>query len=206
MMTTIINSLSQAVIHFIYSAGYAGVFLLMILESCGIPAPSEVIMPFAGFLVATAKFNFWIVVLMGTLGNLVGSSLAYYIGWKGGRPLIEKYGKFMLISKHDLRKADKWFAKYGETAVLIGRFLPVVRTYISFPAGVSEMKFRKFISYTFLGTFPWSILFTYLGIKLSDNWESIQTNMHNFYTTIIVGLVFIIGLYIWRHIRKTPLK
>ena len=144
MITTLIDFLVQLVINIIATTGYAGVFLLMLLESCGVPAPSEAIMPFAGFLVAAHQFSFWLTVLIGALGNLAGSLLAYFICLKGGRPLVEKYGKYILISKYDLDKADVWFKKRGELTVFIGRLLPVVRTYISFPAGIAKMNLKKF--------------------------------------------------------------
>ena len=174
----------------------------MLLESCGVPIPSEVIMPFSGFLVATGKLGFWPVVIFGTLGNLTGSLIAYWIGIAGGRPLIEKYGKYILISRHDLNLADRWFNKYGELTVFFGRFLPIIRTYISFPAGISKMDIRKFSLYTTLGAFPWCVLFVWLGIKMGNNWELIRTKLHNFDLLIGTLIILAIGLYIWRHLRN----
>ena len=135
MITNLITLIIGLVIGIIDASGYAGIFLLMLLESCGLPIPSEIIMPFSGFLVADGKLLFWLIVLFGTLGNLAGSCLAYVIGKYGGRALIEKYGKYILISHHDLNLTDKWFNRYGDWAVFFGRLLPVIRTYISFPAG-----------------------------------------------------------------------
>lgn len=201
MVAQIIDVLANWVINTIDLMGYTGVFILMLIESCGIPMPSEVIMPFSGFLVATGEFNFWAVVILGTLGNLAGSILAYYIGHKGGRPLIEKYGKYVLISRHDLDIGDKWFTKRGELAVFVGRLLPVVRTFISFPAGIAKMDFKKFCFYTFLGALPWCILFTWLGVKMENNWELIREKLHNFDMTIAVLIVVAIVWYIWRHFR-----
>ncbi len=201
MITNIIDALAQTVIHIIDLMGYAGVFLLMTVESCGIPMPSEVIMPFSGFLVAEGKLNFWAITFLGAFGNLVGSWLAYWIGHRGGRPLIEKYGKYILISKHDLNLADKWFKKYGDAAVFFGRLLPVIRTYISFPAGISKMNFKRFSIYTFLGALPWTALFAWLGVKMGANWEAIRTKLHNFDMAMAVIVVVLIVLYIWRHLK-----
>jgi len=201
MATQLIDILAQFVINTIDQIGYVGVFVLMALESCGVPVPSEVIMPFSGFVVFSGQMMFWVVVLIGALGNLVGSWIAYWIGYRGGRPLIEKYGKYILISHHDLDLADRWFKKHGEWAVFIGRLLPIVRTYISFPAGIAEMNFKKFSYFTFGGAFIWSALFAWLGVKMGGNWSSIRETLHNFDLLIAVLIILFIGLYIWRHIR-----
>lgn len=201
MITEIINFLANLVIQIIDFFGYAGVFLLMLVESCGIPMPSEVIMPFSGFLVAMGKMNFWLVVLIGTLGNLAGSMLAYYIGLKGGRPVLEKYGKYVLISRHDLDLADRWFTKYGNLTVFFSRLLPVIRTYISFPAGIAKMNFNKFCLYTFLGALPWSALFAWLGVKMGNNWELIREKLHNFDLLMAVLIIAIIIWFIIRHLK-----
>jgi len=203
MVTDLINVLANFVIYLIGLLGYGGVFVLMLAESCGIPMPSEVIMPFSGFLVVSGKMNFWLLTFVGAFGNLVGSWLAYWIGKKGGRPLIEKYGKYILISKHDLDLADSWFKRYGDWTVFFGRLLPVIRTYISFPAGISGMNFKKFSLYTLLGALPWTALFAWLGIKMGSNWELIREKLHNF--DLIIGLTIVLALvwYIWRHVRLT---
>lgn len=202
MIANIIDILANIVIQTINFIGYGGVFFLMLLESCGIPMPSEVIMPFSGFLVATGKMSFWLVVFLGALGNLAGSLAAYWIGLKGGRPLAEKYGKYILISTHDLDIADKWFKKRGQLTVFFGRLLPVVRTYISFPAGIAKMEIKKFSFYTFAGALPWCILFTWLGVKMGQNWELIRQKLHNFDLAILIFIVLAIALYIYRHLRN----
>jgi membrane protein DedA with SNARE-associated domain len=201
MITALIDFLAQIVTQTIDAIGYAGIFGLMLVESCGIPMPSEVIMPFSGFLVADGRLALWAIVIVGTLGNVVGSLLAYWIGYKGGRPLIEKYGKYILISKHDLDMADRWFARFGDLTVFFGRLLPVVRTYISFPAGISKMNWKKFTAYTFLGALPWSLLFGWLGVKMGSNWERIREKLHNFDMAILVLVILVIVWYIWRHIK-----
>ncbi len=202
MVTQIIDLLAGFVISTIDLLGYGGIFVLMLLESCGIPMPSEVIMPFSGFLVADGRLSFWLIVVAGAFGNLAGSLLAYWIGYKGGRPLIEKYGKYILISKHDLDLADRWFNKFGNATVFFGRVLPVVRTYISFPAGVAGMDIKKFSLYTFLGALPWCYVLTYAGVKMGSNWQLIREKLHNFDLVIIILIVFLIAGYIWRHTKN----
>ncbi|HLD21750.1 MAG TPA: DedA family protein [Patescibacteria group bacterium] len=206
MISAIIDILAHTVVSIIDFMGYPGVFLLMLVESCGIPMPSEVIMPFSGFLVADGKMNFWVVSFLGAFGNLVGSLLAYWIGMKGGRPVIEKYGKYFLISKHDLDIADRWFAKRGELMVFVGRLLPVIRTYISFPAGIAKMNVKTFSLYTFLGALPWCILFTWLGVKMGKNWELIREKLHDFDMTILILVILAIVWYIVRHLKQRRLS
>ena len=201
MINTIIDFLVNFIIQTIDFLGYSGIFLLMLLESCGLPIPSEVIMPFSGFLVALGKMNFWLVTFLGALGNLAGSLLAYWIGSKGGRPLIEKYGKYILISKHDLDLADRWFTKYGNLTVFFGRLLPVVRTYISFPAGIAKMNLKKFSLYTFIGALPWSALFAWLGVKMGNNWEIIRQKLHDFDLAIGIIILLAVALFIYRHFK-----
>ena len=202
MISGLITILSGFVISAIHATGYAGVFFLMLIESCGIPMPSEIIMPFAGFLVENGTMSFWLVVFAGTFGNLVGSLLAYWIGARGGRPLIEKYGKYILIHKDDLDLADRWFTKYGEATTFVGRLLPVIRTYISFPAGIAKMDIKKFSFYTFIGALPWCILFTWLGVKLGANWELIKEKMHGLDLLIIGVVIILILVYIFKHLLK----
>ena len=201
MITNLIDILAQFVVHTIGILGYPGIFLLMLAESCGIPMPSEVIMPFSGFLVADGRMTLWAIVAAGTIGNLTGSLLAYWIAFKGGRPLIEKYGKYILISKHDLDLADRWFKNYGDWTVFFGRLLPVVRTYISFPAGIAKMDIKRFALYTTLGALPWTLLFGWLGVKMGANWEAIRIKLHNFDTAMLILVILLIVLYVWRHLR-----
>lgn len=203
MITDLINILANVVVWFIGATGYFGVFGLMFVESCGIPMPSEVIMPFSGFLVVSGKLGFWQIVFLGTLGNLGGSLLAYWIGKAGGRPFFERYGKYMLIHKKDLDLADKWFTKYGEATVFFGRLLPVIRTFISFPAGIAGMDIKKFSFYTFAGALPWCLLFAWLGVKMGNNWELIREKLHNFDMAMLVLVIVLLGLYVWRHIKNT---
>ena len=206
MATIILGTISAWIMSVISSLGYGGVILLMAIESANIPLPSEVIMPFSGFLVAKGEMNLWLVGLAGGFGCVLGSIFSYYLGYFGGRPLIEKYGKYILISHHDLDLADKWFQKKGDATVFIGRLLPVVRTFISFPAGISRMNLWKFIIYSFLGSVPWCLFLAYVGQKMGENWDSLRKYFHGV-DWVILGLI-IIGLiwYVNRHIKNSRTK
>lgn len=194
-MSSLIAIIIEFVIKVIEILGYPGVFLLMLFESTGVPVPSEAIMPFAGFSVSAGKMSFVAIVILGSLGNVVGSMLAYWIGLKGGRLLVEKYGKYILLSHRDLDRADTWFQKRGELTVFIGRLLPIVRTYISFPAGIAKMNFKKFVFFTTLGVIPWTILFAWLGVKLGDNWVVIREKLHGLDLGILIIIIVVIVLF-----------
>jgi membrane protein DedA with SNARE-associated domain len=198
MIASIISWLSAIVISVISALGYGGVFFLMLIESCGILAPSEVTMPFAGYLATQGRFNFWAVVLLGALGNLAGSLIAYWIGYKGGRPLIARFGKYIFLSDHDLKLAEDWFTRYGQATAFFGRLLPVIRTYISFPAGLAKMDLKKFSVFTFLGAFIWSALFAWLGEKLGSNFMELREKLHGFDMTIAFILAFGIIFFVWK--------
>jgi len=202
MVTTILAWLANLIIEVISQTGYGGITFLMALESACIPIPSEIIMPFSGFLVFEGKFIFWQVVLWGAIGNLIGSIVAYLVGYYGGRPLIEKYGKYLLISFHDLEKADQWFSKYGHSTVFFSRLLPVVRTFISLPAGISRMDFKKFSFYTLAGCLPWSFVLTYAGVIMGKNWTDLEIYFRKFQW--IIGGLIVLGVvwWIWRHISN----
>ncbi len=181
--------------------GYVGVALAMAIESACIPLPSEVIMPMAGWMVYRGVFDIWLVALAGTLGNTFGSSLAYWVGYLGGRPLIERYGRYILISAHDLEVADRWFGKYGEAAVFFSRLLPVVRTFISFPAGVARMNFGKFLLYSTLGAFPWVVALAFAGKAMGDHWVVVREALKNFDYPIVAVILLAVGYYIYRHVK-----
>jgi membrane protein DedA with SNARE-associated domain len=201
MIAKIIEVLSTFIIAVISAGGYAGVVLLMAIESACIPLPSEVILPFSGYLVAKGTFNLWITAFFGAVGCVLGSIVAYYAGAWGGRKWIEKYGKYVLISHHDLDLADRWFVKYGDITVFAARLLPVVRTFIAFPAGVSKMRMSTFIAYTFIGSYIWSVVLTWIGMKLGENWDSLKVYFHKF--DIVIGIIIVAGAvwYIRRHIK-----
>jgi len=200
-MSAILSALSHFVVSTISSMGYGGIVLLMGIESANIPLPSEVIMPFSGFLVSTGQFNLFWVAVAGGLGCLWGSLLSYWVGAKGGRPLIEKYGKYILMSHHDLDMSDRWFKRWGMAAVFVGRLLPVIRTFISFPAGIARVDLWRFSIYTFVGSFIWSYFLGWIGFKLGENWDSLKSYFHRF--DLVIGLVIIAGIVYWvaRHIR-----
>lgn len=159
-------------------------------------------MPFAGFLASQGTLNLWTVAIVGALANLAGSLLAYWIGWKGGRPLVEKYGKYILLSRDDLEKSDRFFQKYGSATVFIGRLLPIVRTYISFPAGIAKMNLTEFSIYTLLGSFPWSLGLAYLGLRLGNNWQELRGFFHKFDYVILALIIFGIIYFIRKHLKK----
>ena len=201
MLEKIIAAVALWIMGVISSMGYAGIVLLMAIESACVPLPSEIIMPFAGFLVHKGELLLWGVALAGAVGCVVGSIPAYYLGMYGGRPLVEKYGKWVLISHHDLRLADRWFEKYGEIIIFIGRLLPAVRTFIAFPAGVARMNMTKFVVYTFVGSLIWCWLLAYAGMKTGQHWESLKVYFHEFHIVLVViGVIFAVW-YIHRHIR-----
>ena len=193
-LTDIIVFVSSIITSLIAEFGYFGIFLAMVLESAALPIPSEIIMPFAGFVVLQGKLDFFLVVLAGTLGNLVGSILLYYIGLKGGRPLLVKYGKYILVSEREIKIADEWFKKFGSKVIFLSRMLPVVRTFISLPAGTARMDIRKFSFYTLLGSVPWNIALTYLGFVLGEKWQQIE-GVFRAFDVIIIGAIGLVLFY-----------
>lgn len=186
--------------HLYQSVGYAGIVLAMAIESACIPLPSEIILPMAGWMVSRQVFTFWGAVLAGILGCLIGSTIAYWVGVFGGRPLLDRYGRYVLISSHDLDTADRWFARYGEATVFFARMLPVVRTFISLPAGIARMPFGRFLVYTALGSLPWSVALVYAGKALGDNWDSLRGIFEKFDYVIVALVAVAVVLYIYRHV------
>ncbi|MHB1697300.1 MAG: DedA family protein [bacterium] len=186
--------------------GYPGIIFLMILESCALPVSSEVILGFSGFLSGEGKINFYLVVLSATLGTLIGSSLLYYIGKKGGRPLIEKYGKYLLINKNDLDEATVWFKKYGSFAVFVGVCLPVIKTYIGFPPGASLMNYKKFSFYIIIGSLIYNTAVAYLGLIVGQNINVLSPYFRKFGIILILIVAALIIIYIYRHIKPALKK
>ena len=202
MVTRILEALASFVIYVISVMGLPGIVLLMAIESACIPLPSEVIMPFSGYLVFLGKYSLWSVGLAGAVGCVVGSIPAYYLGMYGGRPLIEKYGKYVLMSHHDLDLADRWFARHGEATVFFARLLPVVRTFIAFPAGVARMEMKRFIAYTFAGSLPWCLGLAYVGMAMGERWPTLRGYFHKFDLLIGAAIVAGIAWYVRRHFRR----
>jgi membrane protein DedA with SNARE-associated domain len=199
----ILGPIVQYITSFISNLGYVGIFLLMILESALIPIPSEIIMPFSGFLVSSGKLNVLSVILAGSIGNLVGSIITYYIGFKAGRALILKYGKYVLLSKKHLDVTEQLFKKYGDKISFIGRLLPAIRTYVSLPAGIGETNLKRFVIYTFAGSMIWNSLLTYAGMKLASNWKNIEK--YSIYLDI-AAILFIAAFVIWfvYKVKRSP--
>ena len=205
MLEAILQPLIDFVTATIGGYGLFAVFVLMLLESMGILIPSEAISPFAGFLVSEGRMTLFGATAAGVLGNLVGSWVAYFIGLWGGRELWFRYGRYVGVRGHHLTVAEKWFDRYGEFTVFISRCLPVVRTFISFPAGTARMNFAKFTIYTFLGCVPWVFALTYFGFVLGENWDRIGSYLR--YLDYVVALAFIVGaIYLfvrWRSSRSS---
>ena len=203
MIARIIEILSGFIVATISLMGYSGIVLLMAIESSCIPLPSEIIMPFAGYLVSRGEMNLWLVGIAGAVGCVLGSLVAYWVGMYGGRPFIEKYGRYVLVSRHDLDMADRWFAKRGEIIVFVSRLLPAIRTFIAFPAGVARMNLKRFVIYTFAGSLPWCLGLAYIGQKLGEQWnkdDTLKTWFHRFDFLIGIAAVLLAGWWIWRHI------
>jgi membrane protein DedA with SNARE-associated domain len=204
MVTSVLQLIGNLIVSVISSTGYPGVVMLMAIESACIPLPSEVIMPFSGYLVLTGRFKLLWVALAGALGCNLGSAVAYYVGARGGRPLAEKYGRYLLISRHDLDRADRWFARYGDGTVFFARLLPVVRTFIALPAGVARMNFLRFNIYTFGGSFPWCLALAYAGLRLGARWMVLRDYFHHFDTIIGVLLAVAIFWFVYTHRTNRP--
>ena len=182
--------------------GYSGIAILMAIESACIPLPSELIMPFAGYLVYEGSMSLFWVATAGAIGCNLGSLVAYEIGHYGGRPLVERYGRWILMGRRELDWADRFFARWGHAAVFVARLLPVVRTFIALPAGVARMPRGKFHTYTFLGSWPWCFVLAWAGMKLGENWRSLGKYFHQFDAVIGVLIVAAVGWFVWSHWRN----
>ena len=205
MTERILAALVEFITHVIDLGGYVGIAALMGIESACIPLPSEIIMPFAGYLVYLNRFSLFWVATAGAIGCNLGSVVAYWIGAKGGRPLVERYGRWVLMSHHDLHRMTYFFNKYGGITVLIGRLLPVVRTFIAFPAGIAKMPQLRFHIYTFVGSWPWCFVLAYVGMKLGEKWHTdprFEQAFHRFHLGVEVALLAAIIWFVWSHIDR----
>ena len=190
--------------------GYVGVVIAMAIESAAIPLPSELILPFAGWSVSkgltepltSSPWSYWGAVIAGVVGNTVGSLASYAIGAYGGRPLVERYGKYVLISAHDLELADRWFARYGQATVFFSRMLPIVRTFISLPAGIARMPLWRFTLFSILGAIPWVMLLVWGGMQLGDHWLELKHNLRGLDYLVAAVILLGVGLFVWRHLRR----
>lgn len=201
MIEKLIAALAGFVIAVISRFQYVGIALLMAVESACVPLPSEIIMPFSGYLVSRGELKLWLVSLAGAVGCVIGSWLAYAIGAKGGRPLVERYGRYVLVSHRDLDLADRWFQRHGDITIFVGRLLPVVRTFIAFPAGVARMPLGRFTAYTFLGSLIWCWGLAWVGVKLGEHWNTLGVYFHRFDAVIVALVALGAGFYVWRHVR-----
>jgi len=204
LLDRLIDWIAGAVVATIAGAGYGGVVLLMAIESACIPLPSEIIMPFSGYLVSTGRFDLYAVATAGALGCNLGSTVAYWVGAYGGRPLVERYGAIVLIGRRELALADWFFARWGSVAIFLARLLPVVRTFIALPAGIARMGQARFQIYTFLGSWPWCYGLAYAGARLGDRWNTdprLKEIFHRFDGAIIVVILAAAAWYVWAHLR-----
>nr|WP_244163314.1 DedA family protein [Paenibacillus pectinilyticus] len=197
-MHQLIDWISSSATSLIATYGVLGIFIGMVLESACIPIPSEVIMLFGGFFVQKGSFSYFEVVSAGVLGNLIGSVLIYWIGATGARTLLVKYGKYVWIKTEHMDKAEQWFRRYGEWAAFFGRNLPLIRTFISLPAGIARMNFPRFLLFTFLGCLPWNMAMTYLGFKLGENWQEVEPYVRPISYLMLAVIVIFIGRHIYR--------
>lgn len=208
-----IDALDQFVLPFIDSLygrfGYIGVVIAMSIESAAIPIPSELILPFAGWSVARgviepltqSPWTYWGAVLAGVIGNTAGSLVGYTVGAFGGRPLLDRYGRYVLISMHDLDIADRWFARWGDLTVFFSRMLPIVRTFISIPAGVARMPLWRFVLFSVAGAIPWVMLLVWGGLVLGDKWQDIKGALRGLDYLVAAAVILLVGLFVWRHVR-----
>ncbi len=208
MITRLLVFVSQLIISVISAGGYAGIVLLMAIESACIPLPSEIIMPFSGYLAGQGRFSLWGVAVAGAVGCNLGSMVAYAAGAYGGRPFLERYGRYVLMTPGDLAWADRWFARYGEATIFFSRLLPVIRTFIALPAGIARMNFLRFNLYTFLGSLPWCLGLAWLGLKFGEQWEArLRPVFQKFDLLIGLAVVAAVGWFVysrWRRLRASP--
>ncbi len=205
MNEKILALLVEFITHVIDVGGYAGIAALMGIESACIPLPSELIMPFAGYVVYLGHFNLYFAATAGAIGCNLGSAVAYWIGAKGGRPLVERYGRLVLVSHHDLELVTKFFEKYGSITVLIARLMPIVRTFIAFPAGIAKMSQVRFHIYTFIGSWPWCFVLAYAGMKLGERWHTdprFEQWFHRFHLVVELGLLAVLVWFLWVHLSR----
>jgi membrane protein DedA with SNARE-associated domain len=206
VFSLILAPLSRFVIWIISSLGYGGIAVAMAIESACVPLPSEVIMPFAGYLVSQGRFSLWGVSLAGAIGCTLGSAVAYAVGAYGGRDFILKYGRYVLITPREVEWADRWFARYGMAATFISRLLPVIRTFISLPAGVARIPFGRFLTYAFLGSLPWSWALAFTGMLLGEHWDQVGGVLHSLDVVIAIILAAGAGWFLWRHWPRRALE
>lgn len=202
MSEKVITVIASFIIAVISAGGYAGIALLMAIESACIPLPSEIIMPFAGYLVHAGQLKLFWVATAGAIGCNLGSIPSYWLGAWGGRPAVERFGRYVLLSRHDLERTEHFFHKFGGITVIVGRLLPVVRTFIALPAGIARMNQFRFHLYTFIGSWPWCYLLAYVGMRLGDKWETdprFKADFHRFHLGVEFVIAIAIIWFVWTH-------
>jgi len=205
MLHQMLAAITGWIVGAISALGYFGVFALMAIESACIPLPSEVIMPFAGYLAFKGEFSLVGAATAGAVGCNFGSTIAYIVAAKGGRRAVERWGRYMLVRPDELAQAERFFARYGSITVFVGRLLPVVRTFIAFPAGLARMPMAKFQVFTFLGSWPWCFVLAYVGSVLGDRWESdptLRDILHRFDVVIVLAILAAVGWFVWSRLRS----
>ena len=198
----ILDYIGQLTIKTIEFLGYPGITFLMTLESMVIPIPSELVMPFAGFLAEEGKMNFWLVIFFSSLGSLLGSLISYYLGYYGGKKFVLKFGKYLLLDSADLEKTEKWFQKRGDKTIFFSRFIPVVRHLISIPAGIGKMNLKKFCLYTIAGATLWNSFIAYCGYALGENWDKFRHYSEYFSVSVAIIFLFAAIYFIYRHFKN----
>jgi membrane protein DedA with SNARE-associated domain len=198
-LTALIAQLATA---FIKKIGYSGIFLLMTMESMVFPVPSEAVMPFAGFLIFEGKITFGGAIVFSTAGSIIGSLISYWMGAKGGRPFIDKFGKYLLLDRSDLEFTERFFTKYGSVTIFVSRFIPVVRHLISIPAGTGRMRLLPFMVYTVIGAGLWNTILTVIGYYLRQNWDEVMKYSHIIDIVVVIFLVGLFGFFIYKHLGR----
>jgi membrane protein DedA with SNARE-associated domain len=205
MSEKILALLFAFITHVIDAGGYVGIMALMGIESACIPLPSEIIMPFAGYVAYLGHINLFWAATVGAVGCNLGSAVAYWVGAKGGRPLVERYGRWVLMNSHDLDMMTRFFGKYGAITVLVSRLLPIVRTFIAFPAGIAKMNQVRFHIYTFMGSWPWCFVLAYVGRELGERWHTdprFEQAFHRFHSVVEVVVLVLLGWFVWSHLSR----
>jgi len=203
VIDTILQPIAAFILSLISNWGYAGVIVCMTIESACIPLPSEIIMPFSGYLVTTGRFNIWAVALAGAVGNVFGSWIGYWLGTVGGRPLAERLERWHIIRVEEYDRADRWLKRHGLQVAFWTRLLPIVRTFISFPAGAARVPFGRFTSYTFAGSYIWALGLAWVGVFFGENWERIRSFWHGFDLAVVVGLAGLFLFWLRSHLKTT---
>ena len=201
MLERVLGAVTAFVVAAISAGGYTGIVVLMAIESACIPLPSEIIMPFAGYLVYRGELGLLGVAVAGALGCVLGSLVAYAVGARGGRPAIERWGRYVLLSPRELELAERWFARWGRQTVFWARLLPVVRTFIALPAGIAKMELWPFVWLTFAGSLPWCWALAYAGLRLAENWQRVREKLHGLDLAVAALVVVVLAWALWHRIR-----